>query len=89
MLAFVESNHQAFCTPRDGAGDMKMSRSRRPAGEHEGLERLQVRVQRINGVLEVVDLLLRDAQRLIAERFRRARRGQIGAEIEKCILDCG
>jgi hypothetical protein len=66
---------------------MARSARRRAARQHERAQRLEPGVERVDGMLERLDLRRRNAQRRARLFVRLARKAEIGAEIEQVVLD--
>ena len=66
-------DHQALGAPADGARDVQRRGAGRAARQHERAQRLQLAVQRVDLVLEALDLGIADAQAARALPLCRAR----------------
>ena len=79
-------HHQPLGAARDRAGEVQIGGGRRAARQHEGIERREFRVHRVDLVFQPLDLRVDNAQRAFAAAaaFRHA---EIGAEVEQIVLD--
>ena len=84
-LDFGQRHHPAFGAPHHGARQMEPRRRRRAARQHEGIERRQGFVERIDLGLQPRHLAGLDAQLSVAGV--RAWRRNVGAQIEQVVLD--
>jgi hypothetical protein len=79
----VERDRGALGAADDGAGDVERGDCRRSAWENEASQRGEAGVERVDVMLEALDLARNDPQRA----FDLAGRGDIGAEVEQFVLD--
>ena len=84
-----ELDHAALGAPANGARHVQRRRRGRAARQHEGAQRLELGVHRVDLVLEPLDLCIAHAQRRSRALLDVAalRHGEVGAEIEQVVLD--
>lgn len=81
-----EADREPLGPAADRPGVVESGGGRRAAWQNEGLQRRQVRVEGVDLPLEAFDLDGQDAQGLWRAVLSR-RRGEIGAEVEKVVLN--
>src|SRR5215212_6803059 len=87
--AGAERDDQPFGAPANGSAQMKMGSGGMAAGKHEGTQGFEFGVQAIDPGFEPGYLLRKQAQGRAAMPFRKLGQAEVGADVEKLVLDAG
>ena len=73
--------------PADRAREMQIGRGGRSAGQHEGAQRRQLGIERVDLVFQPLHLLGVDGEPRAARPLALVGRAEIGREVEQIVLD--
>ena len=82
-----ELDDQALGAPADGAREMQIGGGRRAARQHEGAQRRELGVERVDLVLRAASPARLDGEPLAARALALVGRAEVGAEVEQIVLD--